>query len=762
MRGGIRGLGGPVLVILWCLALPAAAESFVIEDIEVEGLQRISAGTLFTYLPVNIGDTFDESQGPDVVKALFRTGFFKDVELLRRDGVLVVRVEERPAVAEINLSGNKEIKEDQILDAMKRIGISKGRVFNQSLLDRVEQELQRLYFSLGKYGARIETKVTDLERNRVAIDIDISEGKVAKIRHMNIVGNERFTEKELLKEFESGVKGPFAWFSKKDRYSKPKLTGDLEALRSYYQDRGYLKFEIESTQVSISPDKKDIFITININEGDLYRISDVKLAGDLVVAEKELLALVEIKGGEIFSRRRVAETIKRITDRLSDEGYAFANVNAVPNIDEEKKEVGITFFVDPGRRVYINRISFSGNDRTREIVFRREMRQMEGTWFSGKAIDRSKVRIQRLSYIEQVNVETPPVPGSEDEVDININVKERMSGNFSIGAGFSQTQGVIFTLGLSQDNFLGTGKRISGNFSFSKAQKLFSFVYTNPYRTVDGVSRGFNFTYRYTDAAEVNITSFLANEISGGVFWGIPLSEYNTLRTGVDLEDIEITTVPSTSEEILEFIDENGDHYLDLVGNASVSFDNRDRVIFPSRGILNRVGLDLSGGDLDYYKLSYRNQSNIGLGKRFTFQGRADLGYGEGIGDTTDLPFFKKYFAGGIRSVRGWQDNTLGPKDSTGRAFGGNLKTVFNAEFFYLPWFLDTDARTFRVSLFWDIGNVFAQASDFDTEQLRQSVGIGAEWLSPIGPLTFSFADPLNPEPGDDIQEFQFSVGTAF
>lgn len=762
MRSGAGALAGLVVATAMLLAGVARGDDFIVADIEVEGLQRISAGTLFTYLPVNIGDRLDEAQTPQLIKELFRTGFFKDVELLRRGDVLVVRVVERPAISEINISGNKEIKEEQILDALKRVGIAKGRVFNRSLLDRMEQELRRLYFSLGKYGVRLDTKVEELERNRVQIDLDISEGRPARIRHINIVGNTRFPERELLGEFESGVKGAFDWFSSKDKYSRPKLTGDLEALRSYYQDRGFLKFEIESTQVAITPDKKDIYVTINVIEGDAYTVSDVGLAGRLIVGEEELEPLISVEPGEVFSRKEVAETIKRLDQRLGDEGYAFANVNAVPDIDEESKEVAITFFVDPGRRVYVRRIGFSGNDRTQDIVFRREMRQMEGAAFSGKAIERSKVRIQRLSYIEQVNIETPPVPGTDDQVDVNVDVKERLSGNFSVGAGFSQTQGVIFTLGLSQDNFLGTGRRVAGNVSVSQAQNILSFSYTNPYHTVDGVSRGFNFTFRETDTAEVNITSFLADEISAGFNWGIPLSEFNSMRFGAEVEKIDISITDATSAEIREFIETNGDSFLSGVGSLGVAFDTRDRVIFPSRGHLNRVTTEVSAGDLNYYKLQYRNQFNWQVTDRSVFSVRSDLGYGEGYGQTTDLPFFKKFFAGGIRTVRGYEDNSLGPRDSTNRPFGGNLRTVANVEVFYVPWFLDKDIQTFRVSLFYDIGNVFAVPRDFETGELRQSAGVGAQWFSPIGPLTFSYAEPLNAEPEDETQKFQFSIGTAF
>ena len=517
----------------------SAAPSFDVEDIEVEGLQRIEAGTVFTYLPIKVGDTFDERRSAEILRELFKTGFFSDVSLFHRGNILIVTVKERPAIADINFSGNKDISDEDLTTALKGVGIAKGRVFNRSILERLENELLQQYFARGKYNVQVDTTVSELPRNRVDIDIDISEGEVARIKRINIVGNKDFDDGELKDDFDSGIPPWYLFFSGKDKYSKQKLAGDLEKLRSLYLDQGYLKFNIDSTQVSITPDKRDIYITINIDEGDKYTVNEVKLAGNFIVPEEELRNLLVIHKGEIFSRSKVVETTDAISRRLGNEGYAFANINPIPEVDDTKREVSITFFIDPGQRIYVRRINFLGNDATRDEVFRREMRQLEGGWYSLKNIDLSRRRLERLSYVESVDIKTERVSGIDDLVDLDITIKERLSGSFAIGAGFSQAQGLLFNLSLTQDNFLGTGRKVGIRFDNSAANTIYSFSYTNPYYTIDGVSRGFSLSYSETDAAEANVSDYFADQFAGNVNYGIPLTEVDTVRASGGVDNIK-------------------------------------------------------------------------------------------------------------------------------------------------------------------------------------------------------------------------------
>ncbi|BAZ94452.1 outer membrane protein assembly factor BamA [Thiohalobacter sp. COW1] len=754
-----------VLFLTWLLPLAAHAfTSFVVEDIRVEGLQRISAGTVFNYLPVKTGETLDEARSEQAIRALFRTGFFQDVQLERDGSVLVVSLVERPAISSIEISGNKDIESEPLLDSLKQIGFAEGRVFNRSLLEKVEQELRVQYFSRGKYGVKITTTVTPLERNRVGITIDVSEGKAARIRQINIVGNEVYDDETLLDEFELSTPTLLSFYTGKDQYSKRKLAGDLETLRSFYLDRGYLNFNIDSTQVSITPDKQDIYITINLQEGAQYRIKEVRLSGDLVVDAEELFPLVGVNAGEIFSRKRVSDTVERISEYLGNEGYAFANVNTIPDVDEESKEVQVTFFVDPGKRVYVRRIDMRGNTKTRDEVLRREMRQMERGWFSASAVERSRTRLDRLGFFEEVNVETPAVPGAPDQVDVNFSVKERPSGNLILGVGYAQSSGLLLNASVSQNNFLGTGKRLSVNFNNSDYDTLYSFNYSNPYYTIDGISRGFGAFYRETDAAEANIAEYNVDSFGGNVSHGIPISEFNQIRLNVEYEHIELGTTIISPFIVEDFINAEGDTFDTLKLTGSWSYDSRNRAIFADRGTLQSVSAEVTvpGLDLQYYKLNLRQQVFLPLTELFTLSLNAEIGYGGAYGDFDALPFFENFFAGGVRTVRGWEDNTLGPRDARfNDPIGGAFKTVGNVELIFPPPFF-ADSNSFRMLGFFDIGNVYEDVDDFDANELRYSVGVGATWLSPLGALTFSLAQPLNDEPEDDVQVFQFTVGTNF
>jgi outer membrane protein insertion porin family len=739
------------------------AQSYVIEDIEIEGLERIAAGTALTYLPVQVGDSFDDSRSPEVIRALFQTGFFSNVELARRGNVLVVVVEERAAINDIRFTGNKDIPTDALNEALRSAGLQRGRIFNQTVLDRIESELRQQYLARGRYNVDIDIEVDELPRNRVDIDITISEGQVAKIREINIVGNEAFTNAQLTRRFESGVPGWWAFLSRRDNYSRQKLAGDLELLRSYYLDAGFLNFDIESTQVTLTPDRKDIYIAINVDEGDSFRIGSVNLAGDLVVPEEELRELIQVVPGETFSRREVVESSEQMIRRLTRDGFAFANVNPVPEIDEASQEVALTFLVDPGPRVYVRRIEISGNSRTQEAVYRRELRQLEGAWFNGELVDRSRVRLQRLPFVETVNIETRRVPGSTDEVDLEISLTERMSGAVSLGVGYSQNQGLLLTGSLSQDNFMGSGNRVTLSLSTSEVSQLFNLSVLNPHYTINGASRGFSVFYQEVDAEEANISRYASNRYGFNVSYGIPFSEFGTLSIRPGFENVQIETVATTPAEVLDFLEREGDEYTLFPIEMAYTYDTRDRVIFAESGRRHRVGAEVTipGSDLEYYLLTYSGQEIFQLADRYSLSFSVGLGYGEGYGDPGELPFFENLFAGGIRSVRGFEDNSLGPRDSNNDPFGGSFRTTASAEL-YFPMPLAAENEAVRMSAFVDAGQVFESIDEFDGGDVRVSTGLALTWMSPVGPLSFSYGYPVVKEDGDELQEFQFLLGASF
>jgi outer membrane protein insertion porin family len=751
------------LVSLLLTGTAQAFEQFEIADIRVEGLQRISAGTVFNYLPLKVGDTIDTEDSVNAIRALFKTGFFNDVYLERDGNVLVVYVKERAAISSIEITGNQDLETEQLLEGLKDVGLAEGRVFDRSLLDKVEQELQRQYFSRGKYAVRIDTTLTPLERNRVGILIDISEGQAARIKQINIVGNEHYRDKELRDDFGLDTPSFFSFITKSDQYSKQKLAADLETLRSFYLDRGYLNFNIMSTQVSITPDKKDIYVTINIAEGKQYKIREVTLSGELVVEPEELFPLVKINPGDIFSRKRVTEAVDRISEKLGDQGYAFANVNTVPELDDEKQEVSLAFFVDPGSRVYVRRINVEGNVTTRDEVLRREMRQMEAGWFSAGKVERSRTRLQRLGYFEDVNVETPGVPGTTDQVDVNYSVTETSSGNITAGAGFSQSSGVLFNASISQDNFLGTGKRVSFAFNNSKINTVYSFSYLNPYYTINGVSRGVGFFYRKTDADEANVSDYSTDSYGANISFGVPINEFDTIRLNTQIEHLELKDNSSSPLEVTNFLDDHGSKFNSLILTGGWSHDTRNKAIFADRGGLQRFSIEATvpQSELEYYKLDYDQKRFVRLTKYLTLLMHGELGYGDGYGDFNNLPFFENYFAGGVRSVRGYEDNTLGPRDSKGNPIGGAFKLVGGAEILFPIPFLE-DSTSFRTSTFFDMGQVYKDLESFSTSDLRYSVGVSGLWLSPMGPLSVSLGYPLNDDSGDDVQYFQFTIGTLF
>jgi outer membrane protein insertion porin family len=749
-----------VLLSLLLCGSARAFEAFEVSDIRVEGLERISPGTVFNYLPIKVGDTVDTDDTVNAVKALFKTGFFSDVRMERDGTVLVVYVKERAAISSIKITGNKDLETDKLLEGLKDIGLAEGRVFDRSLLDKVEQELRRQYFSRGKYAVKIETTITPLERNRVGILIDISEGEAARIKQINIVGNHTFTDKELRKGFTLDTPSFLSFITKNDQYSKQKLSADLEILRSYYLDRGYLNFNILSTQVSITPDKKDIYITINITEGNQFRIKEVTLSGELVLKPEELFPLVKINPDDVFSRKRVTEAVDRISAKLGDQGYAFANVNTVPDVNESERLVNLAFIVDPGKRVYVRRVNVKGNITTRDEVLRREMRQMEAGWFSAEKVERSRTRLQRLGFFEDVNVETPAVPGTTDQVDVNYSVTETSSGNITAGAGYSQTSGILFNASVSQDNFLGSGKRVSFAFNNSKVTTIYNFYYTDPYYTINGISRGFGLFYKKTDADQANISSYTTDTYGANVNYGIPINEFDTIRVSPEFENLKLKETSESPNEVIDFIDRHGNDYNTVKLTGSWAHDTRNKALFADDGGLQSLSVETAvpGSGLQYYKLGYDQRRYVPLTKDLTLSMHAQLGYGDGYGDYDNLPFFENYFAGGVRSVRGFEDNTLGPKDSKGNPIGGSVQVVGGAEILFPIPFVE-GTKSFRLGTFFDIGNVYSDVSNFDATELRYSVGVSSLWISPLGPLAISLGFPLNAKSGDNVQNFQFTVG---
>jgi len=770
------------LIVALFTTASSAFEPFVVNDIRVDGIQRTEAGTVFGYLPVKVGETFNEEKAAQAIKALFATGFFKDVRIEVENGVVIVAVVERPAIAQIDFVGLKEFEKDQLIKGLKEAGFALSRSFDQSMLERAEQELKRQYLTRGKYAVTITTTVTPLERNRVSINFNINEGDAAKIKEINIVGAKSFKEKELLDQLQLRTPNWISWYTKNDQYSKQKLSADLETIRSFYLNRGYLEFNIESTQVSISPDKKDIFITVNISEGERYIVSSVKLAGDLILPEEEFRKAMKVKPGDIFSRENLNESIKTISDKLSAQGYAFANVNAAPEIDKEKRRVAFTVFVDPGKRVYVRRINISGNTKTRDEVIRQESRQMEGAWYDDSRVKLTKQRIDKTDYFGQVNVETPPVPGTVDQVDVNVNVEEKSTGNISLGAGYSQSEKVILSGSISQSNIFGSGKFVSLQINTGKINRTLGLGYNNPYFTIDGISQGFDVYHRRSTPESLGY-AYSTESTGGGVRFGIPISEKQSINFGaaVDYTKIEIDRAdPDTPLQYLRFSDKfcGGS---DSCANTSLPLsawwvrDTKDSVLNPTMGSFQKASLEVSPfGDIKYYKAIYQHQSFFTVARNTVLMLNGELGYAKGLGGQ-ELPFYKNFVAGGVGSVRGYDTASLGPYEiSNGDEvrLGGVRRFVVNAELSMpLPGF-GVD-KSMRFGPFFDAGQVYGDSKSksgvcvqgggvCDQGPIRMSVGLAATWISPFGPLKFSLAHPLNEQNDDKIQSFQFQMGTAF
>ena len=794
-----------------------ADPAFTVSDIKVEGLERVSEGTVYNYLPINIGDRLDQRRVAEALKALYDTKFFRDVEIRRDGGTLVVAVLERPSIESFEIKGNKDIKTEDLQKSLRNVGLATGKTFDQSVLDEVKQYLTDQYFSRGKYAVRVDAKVDEVPGNKVKLTIDVNEGKRATIRQINIAGNTAFDDKTLLEQFELKMPNWLSWYKSDDRYAREALSGDLEKLRSYYMDRGYANFAVTSTQVAIAPEKDDIFITVNVHEGDVFKVSEVKLAGNMVVPESELKRLIFMRPGFTYSLRAVTATTEAMKARLGVDGYAFATIDPVPQVNPDTKEITLTFVVDPKNRVYVRRVNFNGTSGVNDEVFRREMRQLEGAYLSNSAVERSKQRIQRLPFIEKVEVETNQVPGAADLVDVDFDIKEGLPGQFGGGIGYSESQSVILQGNFVHSNFMGTGNRIAAEVNSGRYAKSFNFSHTDRYTTIDEVQRTISLGYRDVTQFTSAASDFDTESVTLGLNYDWPITEFQYVGVGVTAQRSElVTTEGGSAVQAVDWVRNNGNPKVtcrEIIRNGTCTdpfefevvsskfdtyelnlgwrFDSRNRAIFADRGTRHRfnVGYTLPGSEVEYWSASYDYLQFLPIWRQFTIMFNAELAYGRALGDTTALPPYRQYFAGGPDSVRGFRESRLGPKDNFGRPYGGNIKTVAQTELL-LP-IPEKWRNSARFSLFFDIGNIFSDQNikffgpnlhpldptfvpqqidyGFKYSELRQSVGVAVQWLAPLGVFRFSYAMPLNDKRGDtdtrwgdEVEGFQFSIGQAF
>ncbi len=738
-----------------------AITPFTVKDIRVEGIQRTEAGTVFSYLPVKVGEVMDDEQAAVAIRALYGTGFFKDVRLEVEQGVLIVLIKERPSIASIVVNGVKDFPKDQLKANMKYAGLAEARIFDKGALDKAVQALKLQYVARGKYGVSVNAKVTELERNRVAIVFDVVEGDVSKIKQINIVGNKSYDEAALLDLMKLSTPDWWTWISKNDQYSKQKLSADIETIRSFYMDSGYLEFNINSTQISISPDKKDIYITINITEGNKYTVSKVAVSGNTIVAKKEIEDLVQVKPDDAFSRKALSETSKLIGDRLAADGYAFANVNANPDLNKDKHEVAFNFVVDPGQRVYIRRINIAGNSKTRDEVIRREFRQVEGAWFDVTKIKKSKQRVDRLNFFSEVNVETPAVQGTSDQMDVNMSVKEKSTGNFTVGAGISQGEGLVLSGGVSQANLFGSGNQLSTQINTSKINQNMSVSYTNPYYTDEGMSRGFDVYQRNTNATSTVVSQYTSSTKGLGVRYGIPIGEDESISFGASVEKSSIGLTALSPLSYKNYVATFGASNTTVLGTLGWGRDSRDSAIYTTEGTVQRAYMEvaLPVMDMRYYKLNYEHQWFYPVSSDITLMMNGLAGLASGYGGK-QVPFFKNFYAGGTGSVRGYEANSLGPRDANNLSLGGLKRVAGSMELMVpIPGIKD---KSVRFSGFLDGGAVYGTGTLPGTAGMRYSYGAAVTWLSPMGPLKFSYGKPLNAQTADKLQAFQFTLGTMF
>jgi len=792
-----HALSATVAVLLLAAPLHAAdGDNFVVRDMRVEGLQRISEGTVFNYLPINIGDTVDNIRIQEAIRSLYDQGLFSDIEMRRDGDTLVIVVAERPSIESFEIDGNKDIKTEDLMESLRSVGLAKGRTFDRSVLDNVEMFLRDQYYDRGKYGVVVTPEVVERPNNTVRITINVKEGDRAKIRQVNIVGNTTFTEQEIREDFALDTANWLSWIRQDDRYSKEGLEGDLEILLSYYMDRGYADFRVESTQVAISPNRKDIFVTITIDEGEQYTISDVKLVGEMVIPEAFLNGLVLARPGSIFNQGLLTRSSDLMSLRLGEEGYANAEIEPVWDLNEETKEAEITFYIVPKSRVYVRRINFHGVSEVDDEVLRREMRQMEGAYVSNLLIDRSKIRLQRLPYIESVNVDNTPVPGSPDLVDVEFDIEYRMPGQFSGGVGFSESQGVLLNGSIVHTNFLGSGNRVALEINTGRFSKIYSISHSDPYRTMDGIRRTLSLNFADITQFTSSASDFSTTTAGASVDYGYPISEYQTLSFGVTGQHAELLSSTASTTQAQEWVANNGNPFIEDTGTGVIffgtkfntfeliggwTFDSRNRALFANRGTRQQIFVSVTGpgSEVEFFTSRYNITKYFPVMRKFVFRLNAEVAYGAALGETTALPPYKQYFGGGPQSVRGYRESFLGPRDSFGNPYGGNVLVASQLEFI-LP-VPAKFSRQMRATLFYDIGNVFNTGEvNFtdklgspieykpDFNELRASAGIGVQWLAPLGMFRFSYAFPLNDYEGndrffgDELERFQFSIGQAF
>jgi len=776
------------LILLSTLSANALAVTpFVVSDIRIEGLHRIAAGTVFSYLPIEKGDRLTNASAQNAIRSLYRTGFFKDIELEHQGNILIVKVAERPSISKLEIHGNKAIKTEDLKKGLDSIGLSQGSTFDRLALEHVQKELIHQYYNRGRYNVSVDPHVTQLAHNRVAIDIEIREGKTARIKAINIVGNTAYTDAEIRDDWESDTTGWLSWYTKDDQYSREKVSGDLEKLGSYYMDRGYADFGVTSTQVSISPNKRDMYLTASVKQGDIYSISDIHLLGKLVLPEKTMKQFVFFKKGDTFNRGLIQASAKAMKNVLANIGYAYAKVKPIPKLDKEDHTVDITFYVQPGQRVYVRRITFSGNTRTEDEVLRREMRQLEGAWYSKAAVARSKTRLKQLGYFKNVDIKHKRVPGTEDQVDLTVSVKEQNAGSLQFGVGYSQYMGTILSASVSQKDFLGTGDSFSIAVQSSRFYKTLNMRYVNPYITDNGISVGYNLSYSKSDFGNSSQYANYERSTRGfSMFFGIPLSETDRLTAGLGVESNKVVLYPYGSpQSYLDYQNALGHrtaHSWTL--NTSYTHETRNAYWAPTRGGIQSLSLNvaLPGSTVQYWKAYYKGNHYWPIGAGFVFYVDGEIGYGDTYGNQTysrtfgpykkgekvGFPFWENYYSGGVHDVRGFQTNTLGPREMAGAYYypipvGGSFKVLGRAQLF-LPLPFLKDVNTARVALFTDVGNVFEDYDHFDASKLRASAGISLQWQAPIGPLVISYAIPFRKQKGDShyVERFQFTFGSSF
>jgi outer membrane protein insertion porin family len=758
-------------------------EPFVIKDIKIEGLQRTEPGTVFNYLPVQVGDTMTDDKSSEAIKSLYRTGFFKDVRIEADQEILLITVQERASIADIQFSGNKAFQSDKLKDGLKAMGLAEGQIYDKSKLEFAEQEIKKQYLAQGKYTATVKTSASPLERNRIAIRFEIEEGIVSRIKEINVVGNQLFTKSDITSEFQLKTTNWLSWWYKDDQYSKQKLTADLEALKSFYMNRGYLEFSLDSTQVSITPDKEDVYITINISEGPKYKVSDVKLSGDLQqVPETDLQNLIKIKKDDIFSREKITESTKAMNSRLGNDGFAFSNVNAIPEINKEEHTAAFTFFVDPGRKVYVRRIDIEGNARTRDDVVRREFRQVESGWYAADKIERSKVRLNRTQFFSDVNIETPAVPGSTDQVDIKVKVTERNTGSVMLGAGLSSSEGLVGSFNVTQANFLGTGDRVSAQINTGSVNKTYALSVTKPFFTPEGISLSYDLYRKDVNTSSLNLATYSTSSYGAGLRFSVPITEKNSISYGLTLDNTQVSDLKSdiSPQRYLDYCktENNGQASTSCTMNSLTAslgwaIDSRDSILFPKKGELRRVNAEIAlpGLDMQTYKITLQETWYKDITKDLTFMLNGQFGYANSYGGK-QFPFFKNFYVGGVNTVRGYAQGGIGPVCKTGESgcgtttssnmfLGGNKQILGSAELFLPVPFLKNNDQ-FRLSAFIDAGNVYGVGESLSLGDLRFSAGMGVLWVSPFGPLKLVYAKPFNNQSTDRTESIQFQMGQQF